>query len=196
MYNVILGHLNGFDSTYFLKGIVNRYGGGFLFKNTSNDPSGRPKRNLFHEKIVRIRDPRGCKMEICWHQSNGRTCKIGETCHFAHSHIELELWLLLTSTKLSAQQLVHFTETGSISVKRKINQVNQRDVDIPPINLLVQSASLLCSKVREKIGKFFCQFWEFHYSRWIRFFGQSAFSMDRTYRSMRISGFRDSQNWQ
>jgi len=142
----ILGHLNGFDSTYFLKGIVNRYGGGFLFKNTSNDPSGRPKRNLFHEKIVRIRDPRGCKMEICWHQSNGRICKVGETCHFAHSQIELELWLLLTSTKLSAQQLVHFTETGSISVKRKINQVNHRDMDIPPINLLVQSASLLCSK--------------------------------------------------
>ena len=159
----MLGHLNGFDSTYFLKGIVNRYGGGFLFKNTSNDPSGRPKRNLFHEKIVRIRDPRGCKMEICWHQSNGRTCKIGETCHFAHSHIELELWLLLTSTKLSAQQLVHFTETGSISVKRKINQVNQRDVDIPPINLLVQSASLLCSKVsqRKKSEDYFVNFENF-----------------------------------
>ena len=154
---MILGHLNGFDSTYFLKGIVNRYGGGFLFKNTSNDPSGRPKRNLFHEKIVRIRDPRGCKMEICWHQSNGRSCKIGETCHFAHSHIELELWLLLTSTKLSAQQLVHFTETGSISVKRKINQVNQREIDVPPINLLVQSASLLCSKVSWNYLRFFFQ---------------------------------------
>ena len=138
--------MNGFDTTYLLKGIVTRYGGGFTFKNSINGEDNRPKRNLVHEKSIRIRDPRGCKMEICWHQANGRHCKVGDTCHFAHSRVELELWILLTSTKLSAQQLVHFTQTGSVLTKRKITAVS-RDIEVPPIYQLVKTATLLCSKV-------------------------------------------------
>ena len=138
--------MNGFDTTYLLKGIVTRYGGGFTFKNSINKEDNRPKRNLVHEKSIRIRDPRGCKMEICWHHANGRHCKVGDACHFAHSRVELELWILLTSTKLSAQQLVHFTQTGSVLAKRKITAVS-REVQVPPVYQLVKSAALLCSKV-------------------------------------------------
>ena len=71
MRHWIVGHLGGSDPLKCLKSIINRYGGAFVFKNVSNDPS-KPKRHLMHERAMRIRDPRNCKLEICWHENKGK----------------------------------------------------------------------------------------------------------------------------
>lgn len=150
----VMGHMTGHDAHPYLKGIITRYGGQFTFSNVSNDPA-KPKRQLFHHSETRIRDPRNCKTEICWHEHRDPgSCKIGETCHFAHSDLELEIWLLLRSTSLSAQQLVSFSENGTLSSKRKNPDINNEanDVSVQPIQEFIKELFLQCGKCMASLG--------------------------------------------
>ncbi|CAG5094482.1 Oidioi.mRNA.OKI2018_I69.XSR.g13596.t2.cds [Oikopleura dioica] len=136
------------DSLPYLKGILSRYGGSFGFSNVSTDPN-RPKRQLYHKREVRIRDPRNCKTEICWHeQRDPGSCKVKDTCHFAHSDLELEVWMLLRSSSISAQQLVAFSENGTLGNKRKNPDINNEmnDVSTLPIDEFVREIQVKCCK--------------------------------------------------
>jgi len=142
------------DSLPYLKGILNRYGGNFGFSNVSTDPN-RPKRQLYHKREVRIRDPRNCKTEICWHeQRDPGSCKVKDTCHFAHSDLELEVWMLLRSSSISAQQLVAFSENGTLGNKRKNPDINNEmnDVSTLPIDEFVREIQVKCCKCVSSMG--------------------------------------------
>jgi len=152
----IAGHINGIDCFKYLKCINKRYEGNFTFKSITTDPA-KPKRQLIHEREVRIRDPRNRQVEICWHEDKERgSCKLGDQCHFAHSNLELEVWILLRSTNLSAQQLVQFSESGKV-VKRKspentIFREQLSGIPVPPIDQIIKNVYFQCGKCYSSRG--------------------------------------------
>ena len=89
------------------------FSGSFSFHEVHEE--SRTRRQLTHSKSTNIRDSRSKKLEICWHeQREVGSCRLGEACGFAHSDLELEVWILLRSSNMSAQQLVQFSDSGTI----------------------------------------------------------------------------------